>query len=245
MQTGLIHSALKRILKAKGMTYQSLATKLGLSEASIKRTFKDESLTITRLEQICDAAGVSIKEITDLAELHSTKKACQPSFEQEEFLANDPKLFVYFYLLIRGWEPSEIVTKYQFSAREGQKILSELDSIGLIERFPGDKIRLKLGPEIDWLRNGPVRKSYEKAIKEELFDFDFGSTNDRLCFANWEVSDETSARMIKAVDAFFQSMDMLAASDKHLAKDESKSFGFLLGIRPWTYSGFIRQKIKK
>ena len=48
-QTAQLLSALKKFLKAKGITYQLLADRLDLSEASVKRLFSDESFSIRRI----------------------------------------------------------------------------------------------------------------------------------------------------------------------------------------------------
>ena len=46
---------LKQLLKEQGMTYKSLSEQLQLSEASIKRCFSQQSFTLERLEQVCEA----------------------------------------------------------------------------------------------------------------------------------------------------------------------------------------------
>ena len=41
--------ALKRVLKAQGLTYAMLAERIGMSEASVKRMFSDQSIRLERL----------------------------------------------------------------------------------------------------------------------------------------------------------------------------------------------------
>src|SRR5690348_8644776 len=51
---------LKRMLKARGITYAQLGKLIGLSEASVKRVFSRSTLTLQRVEAICKAAGTSV-----------------------------------------------------------------------------------------------------------------------------------------------------------------------------------------
>ncbi|MCY7313627.1 MAG: helix-turn-helix transcriptional regulator, partial [Pseudoxanthomonas sp.] len=46
--------ALKRTLRAQGITYRDLALRLKLSEASVKRMFSQRAMTLQRLEQVCE-----------------------------------------------------------------------------------------------------------------------------------------------------------------------------------------------
>ena len=57
-----ITEALKRCLKARGMTYASLAVALELSEASVKRLFSSGSFTLKRVEQICRVLDLDFLE---------------------------------------------------------------------------------------------------------------------------------------------------------------------------------------
>ena len=51
-----VHSlfvALKRELKSNGLTYISVANHLGLTEASVKRMFSREDISLKHLDNIC------------------------------------------------------------------------------------------------------------------------------------------------------------------------------------------------
>ena len=65
-QTTLILQALKTCLKQKGITYAQVATQLDLSEASVKRIFSEENISLQRLDQICAMMNM---EITDLSKI--------------------------------------------------------------------------------------------------------------------------------------------------------------------------------
>ena len=58
---------IKRLFKQHGLTYKAVAAALAVSEASIKRMFRDEQLSLQRLEQIAKLLGYSLAELVTLA----------------------------------------------------------------------------------------------------------------------------------------------------------------------------------
>ena len=65
-QTRELIKSLKTALKAQGKTYADVAVELGLTEASVKRLFSQQSFSLSRLDQVCHMLDM---EITDLVQL--------------------------------------------------------------------------------------------------------------------------------------------------------------------------------
>ena len=65
----LLVTTLKRRLKAQGITYRELATRLGVSEASVKRLFATQRLTLERLLEISNLLGFTLAELAQEAAL--------------------------------------------------------------------------------------------------------------------------------------------------------------------------------
>ena len=57
-ETNRIILALKRGLRARGITYAMLARRIGLSEPSVKRILSRGSQSLPRLEPLCAAPGM-------------------------------------------------------------------------------------------------------------------------------------------------------------------------------------------
>ena len=55
--------ALKRSLRAQGLTYRDLAERLKLSEAAVKRMFSKRAMNLLRLEEICEVLGIGLAEL--------------------------------------------------------------------------------------------------------------------------------------------------------------------------------------
>ena len=107
---------LKRSLKTRGLTYRDVAKRLGLSEASVKRVFAAKTLRLQRLESICTAIGISMAELVRLASETHESGSRSLSLEQEQVLADDPKLFACFYLLLNGRSSPEIIERMSLTS---------------------------------------------------------------------------------------------------------------------------------
>ena len=66
-ERSLIVAELKRALREGGHTYADVARKLELSEASVKRLFSTEDLSLERVDQICELIGLGLREILERA----------------------------------------------------------------------------------------------------------------------------------------------------------------------------------
>jgi len=51
---------LKNELKAKGLTYKDVADELDLTEASVKRLFSTEDISLRRLDSICELLRIDL-----------------------------------------------------------------------------------------------------------------------------------------------------------------------------------------
>ena len=141
MQRLQLINTLKRALRAQKITYADVAKHLNLSVASVKRLFHRGDLSLSRLEQICDLAGLQ------LAELVETMAAAEPLVseltpEQERELTGNPKLLLMCYLLINRWEISEIIKHFQIDDDDAKKLLRRLRDLKLIEILPFDRIKV-------------------------------------------------------------------------------------------------------
>lgn len=57
-RTAALVDRLKRELRGRNITYAAVAKGLGMSEASVKRMFSRKEFTLSRLDAICELAGI-------------------------------------------------------------------------------------------------------------------------------------------------------------------------------------------
>jgi transcriptional regulator with XRE-family HTH domain len=243
-ESAQIVAVLKRSLKARGTTYRDLARTLGLSEASVKRIFAEETFSLARLEQICTALGLSIVEVARMAAQQTSQGGQQLSIEQEEVLAEDSRLLACFHLLLNGHNASYIARELDLSERELRRLLVKLDAARLIQLQPKLKVRLRTSNVISWRSDGPVRRLYERRVKQEFLQSDFTGTNESLSFASAELSEASAKILARKVDMLARDFAELAALDAGLPSSEKRSMGLLLALRPWVFSMYdgLRRK---
>ncbi|MGH8531855.1 MAG: helix-turn-helix domain-containing protein [Gammaproteobacteria bacterium] len=234
-QLGAITGTLKKLLKARGITYQELGRKLRLSEASVKRLFSKGSFTVKRLEDICQALDVDFYELARLC--RNQADAVQVLYlDQETGLAEEPKLLMLFHLLLSDWSAEDICREYELSRAEAVKLLNRLERLNLIETRHGTEVRLLTSRRIAWRRGGPVRNRFEAQVRNEYFDSRFANEDEILRFEAREISRASLAVMQRKIERLAAEFLELAELDLNLPPTEKISVGLVLAIRPWVFS---------
>lgn len=183
--------ALKKLLKAKGIVYQDLAQKLGLSLPSVKRILSKGDMTLSRLEEICQASGIAVSDVLRLMETLSEGESEELTDEQEHYLARNPARLAYFELLLNGLKPKQIEAEFKLSPSQTVKILSDLDKWKLIEWSGQNKIKLKTTEMIRFRRNGPLRELFKQKCISDFLDNAFDGPQEFQEFRTIRLSDST------------------------------------------------------
>jgi len=236
-ESAQIVDVLKRMLKTRGITYRDLAKRVNLSEASIKRIFAEETFTLHRLEKICSAIGMTVGELTRSASTEDAENKYL-KLEQEQILAQDPRLLACFYLLLNGRSTPDIQTRLSLNDREIRMLYVKLDDARLIELLPGLKARLRVGPIVTWRTDGPVRQVYERQVKAEFLQSAFNGADESLQFCTAELSDASIQLLFRKLEQLSREFADFAALDRHLPLKQKRSVALLSAFRPWVFSMF-------
>jgi DNA-binding Xre family transcriptional regulator len=237
-ESAAIIEVLKRSLKTRGLTYRDLAKKVGLSEASIKRVFSEETFTLQRLETVCSAIGISVSELVRIAADTREARSQYLSLEQEQLLAGDLRLFACFYLLLNGRSSAEIQERMALTERELRSLYVKLDATRLIELQPRLKARLRVGPVITWRADGPMHRVYEQRVKSEILQHDFRGPDEALHFRSAEISEASARILARKLEQLARDFAELAALDVGLPIAEKQGVALLMAFRPWVFSMF-------
>jgi transcriptional regulator with XRE-family HTH domain len=233
-QSGRIINTLKKCLKARGITYKRLSRELHLSEASIKRIFSEQTFSLKRLEQICNVMDMSFYDLAKLSEKVKTVPSIL-SVEQEIALAENAKLFIFFYLLLNGRDPDSIVKDYKISSKESLQFLLELDRLKLIELYPGNRVVFLTQKSIEWRKNGPIRDKYEKRVRQEFAGTSSDDPDSRFYFETGKLSEGSRTIMLRKIDRLLKEYIELTEIDKTLPHENNISTGLMVTFRPWVF----------
>src|SRR5271170_1760329 len=148
--------ALKKHLKVRGWTYRDVAVKVDLSESSVKRLFASGRFTLDRFAELCKLLDLTLVELAQDA-VTSRPLLSQLTLAQEAELVSDLRQLLVAVCVLNNWTLAEIVAAYKLSQADCLQRLLNLDRLRLIDLLPGNRVRLNVARNFDWLPNGPIR----------------------------------------------------------------------------------------
>jgi transcriptional regulator with XRE-family HTH domain len=233
-ETHQLVAALKRCVKARGLTYRTLASRIGLSEASVKRIFAQRSFTVRRLEQVCKAMDMSVTELIRMIDRSATAVSML-SVEQEAALARDIALLSYFYLLLNGWVDTQILREYEFDEAQLERLRNRLIELELAESLPRRRIRLRVGRRLVWRPDGPVRRTHERQVQTEFLRSAFSGRGEFLGWQPAEFTEGSIGVLKRKLEHLYEEFLQMAELDR-LSLQPRHSTALLVAFRPWVFS---------
>lgn len=237
-ETHRIILGLKRALRSRGITYAMLAKRISLSEPSVKRILSRGSLSLPRLERICDAAGIPMEELLRPAPGAPAETSSTLTAAQESALAADPQLLGCFYLLTNGHTPREVAAELGADERLLRRWIARLDDLGLVELRARLNVRLRVRAPISWRDDGPIRRTYEHQVREEFMRSSFTAEDESLHFRSAELSEASRVILQRKLARLSADFNELAELDRHLPGREKRSVALMAACRPWVFSMF-------
>lgn len=176
-------SLLKQLLRAEGLRYGEVAGRIGVSERTLKRYMAGQGLAAETLEELCAVVGVTVPNLAILAARESDNRPGRLSIEQEEALSRELFAAFVFRQLRYGWSAQQVQREFSLSEVELIRCLAFLDRLGLIDLLPGNRARVLTKRVIAWRPGGPIRKAFDKAVKQGFIDMNYGAPG-----AVWELN---------------------------------------------------------
>lgn len=236
-QSGELVDALKRALKARGITYAAAATAMGLSEASVKRMFAGRDFTLKRLDRLCELATVDLAELARSLE-QKEHLVAKLSVQQERAIVGDRKLMLVALCAMNGWAAEQITAAYAVSAPECIRLLLKLDRIGIVRLLPGNRIRLLLARTFAWLPDGPMQAYFKAQAQNDYFRSRFDRADERMLFVTGRLSKASRAAMLGRLTRLANDFGELHRDDTRLPFAETRGMSMLVAIRPWELAAF-------
>ncbi len=229
--------ALKRELKARGMTYQQLGAAIGLSEASVKRLFASRRFTLERLLQISHLLGFSLAELAQQASAQQ-QRVHLLSEAQESELVSDIRLLLVAVLVLNQWPIPDIVASYQLSAPEVIQQLARLDRLRLIELLPGNRVRLNVARDFDWRADGPIRRFFQQQGLGDFLSSRFSAEAQTLAFSHGMLTDAAIASLQSELRELRRRFAALHEESLAAPRTRRHGCGLLLALREWELPAF-------
>lgn len=228
---------LKRLLKSQGMTYRDVAKKLRLSEPSVKRLFASGRFTVDRLVQISHLLGYTLAELAKEAAVTQAKLDTLTD-KQERELVSDPKLLVVAVCALNHWTLPEIVAHYRITENECLKHLLRLDKLRIVDLLPGNRIRINVSRDFDWLPSGPIRQYFLARGLGDFLKCAFAGENEAMAFSQGMLTEQALAQMQEELRRLRQKFAALHEESLSAPLDKRYGSGVLLAMRRWEPADF-------
>ena len=230
-------NTLKKALKAHGLTYLRIAEALELSEASVKRLFAEQTISLQRLEQICQLMEI---EISDLVQMMNEQKPRlhNLSVEQEKEITQDLILLLVTVSVLNRWTLQNILTFYKLSEAECIQKLARLDKLKIIELLPKNKIKLLVAPNFSWRENGPIQQFFQEKIAAEYFKTKFKDEDECLIVLNGMLSSQSNGEFQRKLKKLARDFDDINNDDVSLPMEQRNGVTVVMAVRNWRYGLF-------
>ncbi len=232
-----IVAVIKRQLKLRGLTYRDVAAALKLSEPSVKRLFASGRITLDRLLLLCDLLHLSLAELTDEA-AHTLPRLSGLSAAQENELADDARLLLVAVCVLNHWSPASIVRRYAIDETECLRLLLRLDRIGLIDLLPGNRVRLNVARDFDWLPDGPIRRLFRQYGQDDFLAGGFAGETESFAFVHGMLTPAAAAQLKGQIRRLRQTFDELHRDGLGVPLDQRTGTGMLIAFREWEPPAF-------
>jgi AraC-like DNA-binding protein len=232
-QTHQLISTLKHLLKAKNVTYAQVAQHLGLSEASVKRQFARQSLSLRTLESICSLICMELDELV-LAASQAQVKLSQLTEAQEQFIVEDPRRVLVAVCVLKHWTLDQIVSSYSLTEPECVGYLLELDRLGMIRLMPENRVKLIIARGFSWLPGGPIHQFFRSNVQADFLGSAFQGSDELIRFQQATLSETENIRFQQRIYRLLQEFTDLH-QEAFNSPDNSERFamGLLIAMRPW------------
>lgn len=245
-QVDLLVQALKKELKLQNKTYHDVAKHLKMSEASIKRLFANQDMSLSRIETICQMLNIQISDLLQHM-LQATKQISTLTREQEEEIIRDRKLCLVAVCVVNHWTYDDILRFFTIDKFECIQYLAKLDKLKIIELLPNNRIKLLISPHFKWLLNGPIQSFFQKNLLQEYINSNFHTDEQETIFQFGMLTKESNILLKKKIRNIAD--DFVAMSQHDANEPIHKRFGSVcfLMTKPWATTVFnelIRPEIR-
>jgi DNA-binding Xre family transcriptional regulator len=234
---------LRTQMRAAGVTYKILAERIEMSESSVKRMFGQQDMTLSRLAQICKAAGIALEEVLRGA-ADATPHADTLTLQQENSLVAHPRLLLMATCCLGHWTLEQVLETYDLNEPECILLLAELDRLRLIELKPLNRYSLRVSNSFHWLPDGPVQQFFREHVVSDYFGGNFNGAGETLLFLPARLSQPSAQELVGRIQQLAGELARLHQGDRKLPAHERDGFSLLVGFRSFEYAAFTALRRK-
>ena len=149
------------------------------------------------------------------------------------------------HFLMMKWSFEEITSTYAISETEGIQLLARLDRMKFIHLLPGNRVRLLISDNFEWIPNGPIQGMFKQQAQGEFFDSNFSADDEYQVFVSSMLTRDSRLELIRRLQLVADEFHQTGRNDEKVPLTEKKGTSLSIAIRPWSvkvYESMRRNK---
>ncbi len=159
---------------------------------------------------------------------------------QEKELVSDPQLLLVAVCALNHWSMKDMLAAYRLSEAECLQRLLRLDKLKLISLLPGNRIRLNVARDFDWLVEGPIRQYFREQGLVDFLDSRFARGDQSLAFSHGMLTETAIDKMQAELRRLRQTFAELHEESLASPLAKRRGNGLLLAMREWEPASFTQ-----
>lgn len=151
---------------------------------------------------------------------------------------SDDKLLLVAVCAINYWTVEDIVSAYQVTKAECVKYLLMLDRMNVVALLPGDRIRVRVARDFDWLPGGPIRRYFHAHALGDFLDSRFDGEGETMTFSQGMLTEAASAELELELRRLRSKAAALHAESSSAPLAQKRGTSLLIAKRMWEPAGF-------
>lgn len=222
-------------IRELGMTHAELAQRLHVSAPTLRRWLKGQGLSFDDMGKMLASLDLDVAGLARRMEAHAPKRKEYTLAQERHFVAFPPALAL-FDALRQGATVASIRKGAAISESTLRTLLRGLESVGLVRRGAGDKVRVLWEGEPVWRKNGPLQKAFlEHGLKAFLAQCRAHPSRAHVRFGLHDMLAEDKARIMAQILALGRLVEDAEARARHAVPDQRERVGLHLAFGPFPW----------
>jgi hypothetical protein len=155
-------------------------------------------------------------------------------------MVSNPKLLLVAVCALNHWTVEEVIATYALGKVECVKYLLRLDKLRIIALLPGNRIRLNVARDFDWLPNGPIRQYFQGKNMSDFLRSDFSLAFESMSFVHGMYTETALAQLQTELRKLRQKFAELHEESLAAPLSKRHGAGLLLAMRGWEPADFVK-----